>query len=132
MARGGSSHAALIQSIMVLSGPCHVPFTYSLIWFMQGIQKKPTEQDGQPIFTTRPCQHSWFLNKHGEINLLLAESTSAWFPILTGQPPELFKQTKKKKKWYLMKTNRCITAECHHKATDVCHHQVLIAELKTN
>lgn len=64
---------------------------------MQGIQKKPTEQDGQPIFTTRPCQHSWFLNKHGEINLLLAESTSAWFPILTGQPPELFKQTKKKR-----------------------------------
>lgn len=31
-----------------------------------------------------------------------------------------------------MKTNRCITAECHHKATDVCHHQALIAELKTN
>lgn len=31
-----------------------------------------------------------------------------------------------------MKTNRCVTAECHHKTTDMCHHQVLIAELKTN
>ena len=44
--------------------------------------------------------------------------------VLIGSPLKLFK------KQYLMKTNRCTTAECHCKIVNMCHHQVLIAKLK--
>lgn len=79
MVRGGSSftHLILIHHHSAVRALSHVHFTYSLVWFMLGIQKKPTEQDVQLIFTIQACQHSCFLNKLGEINLLLAESNSA-------------------------------------------------------
>lgn len=46
--------------------------------------------------------------------------------VLIGSRLKLFK------KQYLMKTNRCITAECHCKIVNMCHHPVLIAKLKKN
>lgn len=100
-----------------------------LVQFMQGIPKKPAEQDVQLIFTIQPCQHScFFSNKLGGINLLLAKRTSARFfhlkYTLIGSALQLFKQQ------YVMKTNRCITVRCHCKIVHVCHQQVLIGKLK--
>lgn len=75
-----------------------------------------------------PASIPAFLNTIGEINLLLAVKTSPAFPscVLIGSALKLFK------KQYLMKTNRCTTAECHRETVNMCHHQVLIAKLKKN
>lgn len=130
MVRGGSSFAHLIlihhhNSVRALS---HVHLTYSLVRFMQGIQKKPTEQDVQLIFTIQPCQHSWFFKQAWRNKSALGgeDLCQVFHPkcVLIGSPLKLFE------KQYLMKTNRCITAEYHRKTVNMCHHQVLIAKLK--
>lgn len=130
MVRGGNSFAHLIlihhhNSVRALS---HVHLTYSLVRFMQGIQKKPTEQDVQLIFTIQPCQHSWFFKQAWRNKSALGweDLCQVFHPkcVLIGSQLKLFK------KQYLMKTNRCITAEYHRKTVNMYHHQVLIAKLK--
>lgn len=111
--------------------PCQSPQSHAfhlLVQFMQGIPKKPAEQDVQLVFTIQPCQHSWVFEQawRNKFGLCWEDLCQVLHPksVLIGSPLKLFK------KQYLMKTNRCITAECHCKIVNGCHHQVLIAKLK--
>lgn len=130
MVRGGSSftHLILIHHHNPVRASVTCVSLNSLVRFTQGIQKRLTEQDVQLIFTTQPCQHSCFFKQDWRNKFALGcENLCQLFHpncVLIGSALKLFKNQ------YLMKTNRCTTAERHWETVNMCHHQVLIAKLK--